>query len=97
MEPEPASAWEPGAGTGELAALHELVGVLRGQVEEQREELDARRREVSELHVLLERTQRLIPAPRESDDAGLREERDPTRERDQSRRRSWWARFWSGS
>jgi predicted site-specific integrase-resolvase len=44
----------------------ELVAALEATVTEQRVELEARRREVQELHVLLERAQRLaLPAPRE--------------------------------
>lgn len=42
-------------GAGEVAALRELVSVLGGQ-------LEARTREVSELHVLLERQTRLLAA-----------------------------------
>ena len=46
--------------------LRELVGVLQHQVEVQREELEARRREVQELHVLLQQLQsRALPAPPE--------------------------------
>jgi hypothetical protein len=49
---------------GELEALHELVAVLRDQ-------LDARTREVSELHVLLQRAQQqALPAPHEDLDEG---------------------------
>ena len=48
--PGPQHAAGNGNGSGEVAALRELVEVLR-------EELDARRREVAELHVLLQRSQ----------------------------------------
>jgi hypothetical protein len=51
----------PGASTtnGEVAALKETIAVLR-------EELEARRREVQELHVLLQQAQAALPAPRDN-------------------------------
>jgi len=45
-------------GDGEL-----LVTILQAQVQAQAEELDARRREVSELHVLLQTAQAALTAP----------------------------------
>ncbi|MEK7806530.1 MAG: hypothetical protein AAB528_02255 [Chloroflexota bacterium] len=50
---------------GEAQALRELVDTLQAQVEGQREELEARRREVQELHVLLQQhvQQRALPPP----------------------------------
>jgi excisionase family DNA binding protein len=50
---------------GEAQALRELVDTLQSQVEGQREELEARRREVQELHVLLQQhvQQRALPPP----------------------------------
>ena len=48
---------------GELEALHELVDVLKVQVQAQQVELEARRKEVSELHILLQQSQKSLPAP----------------------------------
>jgi hypothetical protein len=50
----------PGVSTanGEVGALKETISVLR-------EELEARRREVQELHVLLQQAQAALPAPKE--------------------------------
>ena len=58
----------PGSHNGHLqnhadAVLEELVTTLRAQVQAQTEELEARRNEVRELHVLLQHAQAL-PAPR---------------------------------
>jgi transposase len=47
------------AGEGEV--LRELVATLRSQVQDQGVELESRRREVSELHILLQ--QKALPAP----------------------------------
>ena len=49
------------AQAGEAKVLRELVTTLRSQVQGQGEELQARRREVSELHILLQ--QKALPAP----------------------------------
>ena len=49
------------AHAGEGQVLRELVETLRSQVQGQGEELEARRREVSELHILLQ--QKALPAP----------------------------------
>ena len=46
-------------GGGELVALRETVAILS-------EELEARRREVQELHVLLQHAQAALPAPKEN-------------------------------
>lgn len=43
---------------GEVTALKETIAILR-------EELEARRREVQELHVLLQHAQSALPAPQE--------------------------------
>jgi len=43
--------------------LGSLVAVLQAQVTSQAEELDARRREVQELHVLLQTAQSALPPP----------------------------------
>lgn len=49
----------------EVTTLWELVETLKLQVKLQGEELEARRREVQELHVLLQRAQAVLPAPRQ--------------------------------
>ncbi len=49
----------------EFRRMEELVAVLQGQVLSQGEELDARRREVQELHVLLQQTQAALPPARD--------------------------------
>jgi len=45
------------------AELESLVAVLQAQVTSQAEELDARRREVQELHILLQSAQSALPPP----------------------------------
>lgn len=65
-EPMPPQGQDVGAAQeGEAQALRELVDTLQAQVEGQREELEARRREVQELHVLLQQhvQQRALPPP----------------------------------
>ena len=52
-----------------VRALEQTIEVLRGQVQEQQIELDARRREVGELHVLLQTAQRALAAPMQGTDA----------------------------
>jgi hypothetical protein len=51
-----------GSSSGETAALRELIVQLKTQVEAQEVELDARRREVQELHVLLQQFGTALPA-----------------------------------
>jgi hypothetical protein len=51
--------------SGEISALRELIAQLKTQVEAQGVELEARRREVQELHVLLQQAQAALPAPKE--------------------------------
>ncbi len=46
-------------------ARDRLIEVLQAQVESQGAQLDARTREVQELHVLLQQTQAALPAPRQ--------------------------------
>jgi len=41
-----------------------LIKALHDQVQAQAEELESRRREISELHVLLQNAQAALPAPR---------------------------------
>jgi transposase-like protein len=50
------------AASGEIAALRELITQLKSQVETQGVELEARRREVQELHVLLQQFGTALPA-----------------------------------
>jgi hypothetical protein len=50
------------ASSGGIAALRELNAQLKAQVEAQGVELEARRREVQELHVLLQQFQIALPA-----------------------------------
>jgi predicted ArsR family transcriptional regulator len=70
--------------SGEPEALHELVAVLKAQLEKKdhqleiqaaahQEQLEAKDRQIEQLHVLLQQAQAALPAPRDS--------------------RSWW-RFW---
>jgi hypothetical protein len=54
------------APSGEVAALRELNAQLKAQVETQGMELEARRREVQELHVLLQQFQMALPAARDN-------------------------------
>ena len=61
-EPTPTQGQGIGdAQAGEAQVLRELVATLRSQVQGQGEELEARRREVSELHILLQ--QKALMAP----------------------------------
>jgi hypothetical protein len=50
--------------TGEMTIMKTLVARLEAQVEAQAAELESRRREVQELHVLLQQAQSALPAPR---------------------------------
>ena len=81
--------------------LRELVSVLQHQVEIQGEELQARRREVQELHVLLQQLQsRALPAPPEdtTEPPAARQTDTPPAEAYQptgpESRMSWWERLW---
>jgi len=49
---------------GHQDGLESLVGMLQAQVKTQADELEARRREVSELHVLLQTAQGALSAPK---------------------------------
>jgi len=54
-----------GQGTnGHQDGLEDLVMMLQGQVKAQTDELEARRREVQELHVLLQTAQTALTAPK---------------------------------
>jgi hypothetical protein len=48
----------------EIKRLEGMVAMLQDRVNAQQEELEARRREVQELHVLLQQSQAALPAPR---------------------------------
>ena len=62
-EPEPSTGFShTEEATSEVLALRELVATLQAQVRTQGEELEARRREVQELHVLLQQTQAALPS-----------------------------------
>jgi hypothetical protein len=50
---------------GEVEALRELVAVLKEQLDTKDKQLETRAREVQELHVLLQRAQAALPAPKE--------------------------------
>jgi hypothetical protein len=54
--------WQEASG-GEVRALRDLVGALQAQISSQQEELEARRREVQELHILLQHAQKALPTP----------------------------------
>jgi hypothetical protein len=43
-----------------------LIATLKAQVQAQQEELESRRREVQELHVLLQQAQAALPSPRDN-------------------------------
>lgn len=61
-EPMPSQEQEIGdTHAGVFQSLRELVDTLQAQVLSQGEELEARRREVQELHVLLQQTQAALP------------------------------------
>ena len=49
---------------GESDRTEALIARLEAQVEAQAQELEARRREVQQLHVLLQQAQAALPAPR---------------------------------
>jgi transposase-like protein len=51
-----------GSSSGEIAALREMIAQLKTRVEAQEVELEARRREVQELHVLLQQFGTALPA-----------------------------------
>jgi hypothetical protein len=50
----------------EISRLESMVAMLQDRVNAQQEELEARRREVQELHVLLQQAQAALPAPRDN-------------------------------
>jgi hypothetical protein len=50
----------------EISRLESTVAMLQDRVNAQQEELEARRREVQELHVLLQQAQAALPAPRDN-------------------------------
>jgi uncharacterized protein YlxW (UPF0749 family) len=52
--------------SGEIRRLEEMVELLRQQLSAYQEEVESRRREVQELHVLLQQAQAALPAPRDN-------------------------------
>jgi hypothetical protein len=52
--------------TSEVPYVRELIASLQAQIQAQQEELEARRREVEQLHVLLQQAQAALPAPRDN-------------------------------
>jgi hypothetical protein len=52
--------------SGEIRRLEEMVKLLRQQLSVYQEEVESRRREVQELHVLLQQAQAALPAPRDN-------------------------------
>jgi hypothetical protein len=50
----------------EINRLESMVAMLQDRVNAQQDELEARRREVQELHVLLQQVQAALPAPRDN-------------------------------
>jgi hypothetical protein len=52
--------------TNEAPYIRELVDSLQAQIRAQQEELEARRREVEQLHILLQQAQAALPAPRDN-------------------------------
>jgi hypothetical protein len=52
--------------TNEVPYVRELVDSLQAQIRAQQEELEARRREVEQLHILLQQAQAALPAPRDN-------------------------------
>lgn len=50
---------------GEVKRLDQMVAILENQMALHQEELESRRREVQELHVLLQQAHAALPAPRE--------------------------------
>ncbi len=84
----------PGGPTsGEVQRLAELVDVLRSELAHRNTELEARAREVSELHVLLQQAQRALPhAGGQTGSADMQQAPAPPRQHQRLR----WA-FWRRS
>jgi hypothetical protein len=54
------------ASSGEIRRLEEMVKLLQQQLNVYQEEVESRRREVQELHVLLQQAQAALPGPRDN-------------------------------
>lgn len=78
---------------GETAALRALVTVLERELAQRNAELDARRREVSELHILLQRSQGTLLPPQNTPAAPAA---PPQTHRRPPPPRSWWRRLTGG-
>ncbi len=60
-----ANATDASVNDGQVQVLHELVEVLKNEVGRLKGELEAKGREVQQLHVLLQQAQTALPAPRD--------------------------------
>jgi hypothetical protein len=101
--PEPSANDRTATGPSDDTAMQRLIAHLETENAKLWAEVDARRREVEELHILLQREQaRTLPAPRESMSDGhtsdiphgAESELEPEPAQPEQRR-SWW-RFWRG-
>jgi hypothetical protein len=72
--------------TGETQRLAQLVNILRGELAHRNTEIEARAREVSELHVLLQQAHRALP---QAVDKDMQDAPAPLRQH----QRPWWL-FW---
>jgi hypothetical protein len=57
---------ESGGSFGELAALRELNTALQSRIDAQDKQLQAKDEQIRELHVLLQQSQAVLPAPRDN-------------------------------
>jgi hypothetical protein len=55
---------EPEASSSEVQALRELVANLQDRINAQGKELEAKNKQIEQLHVLLQQAQAALPAPR---------------------------------
>jgi excisionase family DNA binding protein len=56
---------EPDTSSGEVQALRELVANLQDRINAQGKELEAKNKQIEQLHVLLQQAQAALPAPRD--------------------------------
>ncbi len=57
---------EPEISSGEVQALRELVANLQDRINAQGKELEAKNKQIEQLHVLLQQAQAALPAPRDN-------------------------------
>jgi transposase-like protein len=57
---------EPVTSSSEVQALRELVANLQDRINAQGKELEAKNKQIEQLHVLLQQAQAALPAPREN-------------------------------